>query len=90
MKNIYVGNLPYKITEDGLRSAFANYGKVGSVKIIRDQGGMPRGFAFVEMENETEAANAISGLNGSKLEGRVLTVNEAQQKSDRRKRMGGG
>jgi RNA recognition motif-containing protein len=57
---------------------------------IRDQGGMPRGFAFVEMENETEAANAISGLNGSKHEGRVLTVNEAQQKSDRRKRMGGG
>jgi RNA recognition motif-containing protein len=69
MKSIYVGNLPSNLTEDALRSTFATYGKVESVKIIRDQAGQSRGFAFVEMGNDNEAANAISGLNGSELEG---------------------
>lgn len=85
MKNIYVGNLPSNLNEDALRSAFATYGKVESVKIIRDQAGQLRGFAFVEMGNDNEAANAISGLNGSKLEGSVVTVNEARAKADRQK-----
>lgn len=88
MKNIYVGNLPANLTEDALRSVFATYGEVHSVKIIKDQAGQSRGFAFVEMGNDNEAANAISGLNGSKLEGSVVTVNEARAKADRQRGRG--
>jgi len=81
MKNVYVGNLSFNTSEDGLRSAFATYGKVGEVNIVRErETGQPRGFGFVEMPNDAEAENAIKGLNGSNLDGRTLNVNEARPK----------
>ena len=77
--NIYVGNLDYKVSESDLESLFSEYGTVSSVKIISDKyNGRSKGFGFVEMENDDEAKKAISGLNGSSLKSRDLTVNEAK------------
>jgi RNA recognition motif-containing protein len=82
---IYVGNLSYQTTEENLETAFAAYGAVRSVSIVRDrQTGESRGFGFVEMDNDDEASSAMNGLNGTQIEGRALTVNEA------RPRAGGG
>jgi len=84
MKKIFVGNLSYSATEATLRSMFEAYGAVESVNIITDRdSGQPRGFAFVEMTNDSEASNAINGLNGKDLEGRTLNVNEARPKAER-------
>jgi len=84
MKNIYVGNIGTGITEDELRTAFAVYGTVQTVNIINDRDtGRSRGFAFVEMEDDKEAQNALLGLNGSTLGGATLTVNEARPKTVR-------
>jgi len=77
--NIYVGNLDYKVNESDLESLFSEYGTVSSVKIISDKyNGRSKGFGFVEMENNDEAQKAISGLNGSSLKSREITVNEAK------------
>ncbi len=82
---IYVGNLSYQATEEGLRQEFAAYGAVGSVSIVTDRyDNRPRGFAFVEMPNKSEAEAAIAGLNGKMLEDKALMVNEARPKSDSR------
>ena len=81
---LYVGNLPYNMTEEELNVLFAEAGNVVSAKIITDrQTGQPRGFGFVEMESKAEGQKAISMLNGRTIEGRPLTVNEArpQEKS---------
>ncbi len=87
MKNIYVGNLSFQTDEEALRQAFAQFGQVDNVNIVRDRdSGQPRGFAFVEMANDSEAENAMQQLNGQALDGRNLTVNEARPKTDR----GGG
>lgn len=87
MKNIFVGNLSFGATEDGLRSLFEAYGTVDRVNVVTDrESGQPRGFAFVEMGNDNEAQNAIASLNGYDLSGRTLNVNEARAKEDR----GGG
>ena len=84
MKKIFVGNLSYSATEVELRSMFEAYGAVESVHIVTDRdSGQPRGFGFVEMPNDAEAANAITGLNGKDLQGRTLNVNEARPKTDR-------
>ena len=84
MKNIFVGNLSFGTTEDSLRSAFEPYGSVDNVNIIRDRDtGQPRGFAFVEMSNDSEANTAINALNGKDLDGRSLNVNEARPKAER-------
>src|SRR5437868_15319530 len=93
MKSIYVGNLSHAVREDELRAVFAVYGRVSNVNMIREpESGQPRGFAFVEMANDGESDNAIAGLNGSDLDGRTLTVNEARPKGEqgrsRRKRPG--
>ncbi|WP_322508395.1 RNA-binding protein [Anaerolinea sp.] len=95
--NIYVGNLPFSANEDDLRSAFAAYGTVTSVAVIKDQfSGQSRGFGFVEMPNQAEAEAAIQGLNGKELKGRALRVNEARPREERRpggdrpRRPGGG
>ena len=91
MKNIYVGNLSYDATEDDLREAFGRYGAVTSARLITDRDtGRPRGFGFVEMENEGEANEAIEALNNTDLVGRTITVNEARPKPDRRGGGGGG
>ncbi len=91
MTSIYVGNLPWAVTEDELQQAFGQYGKVASVNIVKDrETGRPRGFAFVEMNDNTEAANAIANLNLTEIAGRSITVNEARPKADRPRRSGGG
>lgn len=83
---IYVGNLPFTATESELRSLFEPHGDIASVSLITDrETGRPRGFAFVEMEEASGAANAIRALDGSDMGGRNLKVNEAQDK-----RNGGG
>jgi RNA recognition motif-containing protein len=89
MKNLFVGNLPFRLSEaemsQGLRTLFEGFGTVERVSIITDrETGRPRGFAFVEMEDDDAAAKAIAGLNGTEFEGRPLNVSEA------RPREGGG
>lgn len=87
MKNIYVGNLDFNVSEDELRQAFAAYGQVDNVTILKDRDtGQPRGFGFVEMANDEEAEKAINGMNGSQLGSRALNVNEARPKANK----GGG
>ena len=84
MKNIFVGNLDFGTTEEQLRAAFAVYGEVDKVTIVTDRDtGQPRGFGFVEMTNDSEAQQAIAGLNGTQLGGRNLNVNEARPKLER-------
>jgi RNA recognition motif-containing protein len=83
MKNIYVGNLDFQSTEDELRNAFGVYGQVNKVTIVTDRDtGQKRGFAFVEMANDSEGEKAIAGLNGATLGGRALMVNEARPKRE--------
>jgi RNA recognition motif-containing protein len=82
--NIYVGNLSRDLTETELREAFAAFGEVSSVSIIKDKfSGETRGFGFVEMPNKDEADKAISTLNGRDLKGRTATVNEARPRTDK-------
>src|SRR3989442_11052829 len=78
MKNIYVGNLDFKATEEELRSLFAAHGNVEKVHIVLDRDtGQPRGFAFVEMTNDGEAEGAIKALNGAIVGAGAINVNEA-------------
>jgi len=89
--NIYVGNISRDLSEDELRDAFAAYGQVSTVNIIKDKfTGEYRGFAFVEMPVKEEAEAAISSLNGKDLKGRALNVNEARPRTDDRRGGGGG
>jgi cold-inducible RNA-binding protein len=91
MKNIFVGNLSFTATEDGVRSMFEAYGTVDRVSIVTDRDtGQPKGFGFVEMTNDAEAEKAISELNGTELNGRALTINEARPKTERSGGGGGG
>ena len=81
MTNIYVGNLPYGLSDAELQEAFAAYGAVSTAKVVMDrQTGRSRGFGFVEMENDSEAEAAIQALNGTELGGRKLIVNTARPK----------
>jgi RNA recognition motif-containing protein len=81
--NIYVGNLPREVTESELQEAFTAFGEVASCKIITDRySGESRGFGFVEMPTDDEANEAITGLNGTEMKGRTLTVNKARPRSD--------
>lgn len=90
MKNIFVGNLSYSVTEDSVRSLFEAYGAVDRVNIVTDRDtGQARGFAFVEMANNSEAQRAITELNGKELDGRALNVNEARPKPERSSGDGG-
>lgn len=77
--NIYLGNLDYRVNEKGLKDLFGEYGTVSSAKIIMDKyNGRSKGFGFVEMENQNEAKEAIKKLNGTTVESRQITVNEAK------------
>ncbi len=81
--NIYVGNLPYSVTEDDLRNMFGEFGEVSSVNIINDQyTGQSKGFGFVEMSNQQEAEEAISNLNDSSVQGRNVKVSQARPRKD--------
>jgi RNA recognition motif-containing protein len=83
-KKIYVGNLPFTSTQEDLSDLFGRHGAVASVNVITDrETGRPRGFAFVEMENASDADDAIRALDGSNLGGRDIRVNEAQDRRDR-------
>ena len=78
-KRIYVGGLPFSANDEQLSAVFASHGSVTSAKVITDKfSGQSRGFGFVEMSNDAEAMAAIEKLNGSDMEGRKLTVNEAR------------
>ena len=77
--NLYVGNLSYDMSEENLRTEFAEYGEVQSAKIITDKfTGRSRGFGFVEMNSDDEGKKAMEALNGKDFEGRELVVNEAR------------
>src|SRR2546425_11378437 len=81
---LYVGGLPYSVTEGGLRELFATHGTVQPAKVISVKfTGQSRGFGFVEMSSSDEAQNAISALNGTQFDGRTLVVNEAKPMAKR-------
>lgn len=83
MKKLYVGNLAYSVTDQELNDLFLTFGEVASVNIIKDrETGRAKGFAFVEMSDETNAAEAIKKLHGEEHFGRSLIVNEARDKKD--------
>jgi RNA recognition motif-containing protein len=84
MKNIFVGNLGLRTSEDGLRTLFELYGTVQSVKLVTERDtGRSRGFAFIEMSNDAEAEDAITALNGTSVGGRTLKVSESRPRHDR-------
>ena len=88
-KKLYVGNLSFQTTEDGLRASFGQYGTVNSASLVMDrETGRSRGFAFVEMADGGD--EAIAAMNGQQLDGRTLTVNEAKPREDRPRSGGGG
>jgi RNA recognition motif-containing protein len=90
-KNIYVGNLTWGTTADDLLALFQQHGEVTRAQVITDrETGRSRGFGFVEMANDNEAQAAIDALNGSQLQGRPLTVNEAKPQERRSPGGGGG
>jgi RNA recognition motif-containing protein len=90
-KKLYVGNLPFSATDQILTDTFAQCGTVESAKIITDRDtGRSKGFGFVEMSTDAEAADAISKFNGADYDGRALTVNEARPMAPRENRGGGG
>jgi RNA recognition motif-containing protein len=80
MTKLYVGNLPFTVTEDAVRTLFTPHGTVEKISLISDRDtGRPRGFGFVEMSN-ADASRAMQALNGQNFEGRPLKINEAQDK----------
>src|ERR1700747_574672 len=84
MKTRFVGNMSFQTTEGDLRALFEPFGQVTRIHIVNDrETGQPRGFAFVEMAKDDEAAKAMSGLNGKEVGGRALRVNEATPKPER-------
>ena len=84
--NIYVGNLSFNVTEEELKEAFSEFGKVERVNIIKDRSsGRSKGFGFVDMPDSSEAEEAIKVLDGRNLRGRDLKVNQANEKPRERK-----
>jgi RNA recognition motif-containing protein len=91
--NIFVGNLPYSMSDEELRAVFEEYGSVRDARVVMDRyTGRSRGFGFVEMDANNEAQTAIEALSGTEVGGRPLTVNEARPKNERgpRRDSGGG
>lgn len=89
-KKLYVGNLPFSTTDQILAETFAECGTVESAKIVIDRdSGRSKGFGFVEMSSDEEAAEAISKFNGASFDGRTVTVNEARPMAPRENRGGG-
>ncbi len=90
MKSLFVGNMSFRTTEADLTALFQPFGQIGRIHIVTDrETGRARGFAFVEMPNDAEAAKAIAALDGKEFGGRTLKVNEARPKAER-PRGGGG
>ncbi|MCH8276309.1 MAG: RNA-binding protein [Bacteroidetes bacterium] len=85
--NIYVGNLPWGLSDDQLQDLFAEHGEVTRATIISDRDtGRSKGFGFVEMPNQAEAEAAISSLDGTSFNGRDIRVNEARPREERPRR----
>jgi RNA recognition motif-containing protein len=83
MMNIYVGNLSYDATDVTIREAFESFGEVTSARVIKDKyNGQSRGFGFVEMPAQSQAATAIKSLNGKELLGKPISVNEARARAN--------
>jgi cold-inducible RNA-binding protein len=83
LTKLYVGKLPYKYTEQDLRSMFANYGNILSATVIFDRmSGRSKGFGIVELEDDAAAANAIAEMNGKEFEGMNIVVSVAQPKEE--------
>ena len=90
-RKLYVGNLPYSVTQQALEETFGQCGTVDSVNVITDRDtGQSKGFGFIEMSSDSEAQKAIQELNGTSLDGREIKVNEAKPKAPRDNRGGGG
>lgn len=91
MYKLFVGGLPFSMSEDELNDAFAAHGKVASAVIIKDRDtGRSKGFGFVEFESDDEGKAAEKALNGTELGGRSITVNEARPREERPRRDFGG
>lgn len=91
MKSLFVGNMSFQTTEADLTALFQPFGQIGRIHIATDrETGRARGFAFVEMPNDAEAAKAIAALDGKEFGGRNLKVNEARPKGDRPRSNAGG
>lgn len=89
--NLFIGSLPYDLEEEELRELFEEYGQVSSVKIITDRAtGKSKGFGFVEMPNDQQAAKAMDELDGAEIDGRTIAVKKAEDKRDRDSSRGGG
>lgn len=85
--NIYVGQLPYNVSEDDLREMFNEFGEIASINLIKDRfSGRSKGFGFIDMPNNSEADTAIKSLNKSMLQGREIKVNQAEQRRKRTSR----
>jgi len=79
--NIYIGQLPYSVTEEELREIFMEYGEVASMNLVMDRySGQSKGFGFIDMPDNSEADKAIKGLNKSMLKGREIKVNQAEER----------
>jgi cold-inducible RNA-binding protein len=90
MKSLYVGNLPWSVTDEELKTKFSEFGNVISARVVTDKySGRSRGFGFVDME-DADAEKAIAAMNGYKWVDREITVNEARPKKERGERRGGG
>ncbi len=90
-KKLYVGSVPYSVADQRLGEVFAEHGTIESARVVTDRDtGRSRGFGFVEMENQGEAERAISAWNGTDLDGRTLTVDEARPRENRSGGFGGG
>ena len=90
-KKLYIGNLPYSVTDQSLSDKFSECGTVTSSKVIMDRdSGRSKGFAFVEMSTDSEAANSISRFHGSELDGRAMNVSEAKPMAPRTEGSRGG
>ncbi|OFY29018.1 MAG: RNA-binding protein [Bacteroidetes bacterium RIFOXYA12_FULL_35_11] len=80
---IYIGNVSYKLREDDLQAAFAEFGTISSVKIIKDKvTKKSKGYGFIEMDNEEEAERAIEAMNGKEFQGRALKVHKAHPRKE--------
>jgi len=89
--NIYIGNLPYSISEDELRELFAAHGEVSSANIIMDRdSGRSKGFGFIEMPDKAQGEAAVNAINQTDVQGRSVRVNEARPRNDNRGGGGGG
>lgn len=85
--NMYIGNLPYNVSEEELREMFSEFGVVDSIKLITDKfSGQSKGFGFIEMSNNSEADQAIKALNKTNVKGRDIKVNQAEPQGKRPQR----